>query len=393
MKATTVRLIAQREIRERGRARSYRITFVFSVLLVVLGVLLPKALSSPTKAVHLGVVGAAPTGLSTNLSKIIDHQVIVTSIADTATAKADLLNGTLDVAIDGDQVLVKQVPKTSDTTAKARLADAVAAEVGEQVAFRTAHLTPAQAQALATIKPVTITGLKPATPDRTRQKIVTQLGIVVMYSLIALFGTWVLYGVVEEKSSRVVEILLATVETTELLAGKIMGIGALVLAQAVAILVAAYATERASGSDVLKGSTGGQVFALIGWFLLGYAFYSALFAAGGSLVGRMEEAQNASFPISLPLLISYFFVVGGLAGGTASKFEVVLSFLPPTAMVAMPGRVALGPVPAWEIGLSVALVLVGIVAAVRFAAVVYDRAILHTGSRLTWRTALRSERA
>ena len=123
--------------------------------------------------------------------------------------------------------------------------------------------------------------------------------------------------------------------------------------------------------------------------MLGYAFYATLYGAAGALVGRQEEVQNVAFPIGLPLLVAYISGFSSLFG-QVSPFTKVLSFLPPTAPIAMPVRMAAGPVPAWQIAASVALLVAGIVAAMRIGAVVYNRAILQTGSRVTWRQALRS---
>ena len=133
---------------------------------------------------------------------------------------------------------------------------------------------------------------------------------------IVFYGGFVLIGVVEEKSSRVVEVLLSRLRPTELLAGKILGIGLVGLAQfalvAASALVALALSENTLAPETTPSTIGWVVF----WFVLGYAFYSVLYATAGSLVSRQEEAQSIQFPITAVLLIAYFFALddGRVAG-------------------------------------------------------------------------------
>ncbi|MHB8465021.1 MAG: ABC transporter permease [Acidimicrobiales bacterium] len=380
MNAHTVRLVATRELRERGRARSYRVTLLLSVVAVVAAIVLPKALAGPNRPLRLGVIGAPlPIGA---LEKVVGRSITVTSPPSASAARTLVQDKQLDLAVVGDEVVVRDQPKPADTSATSRLAYALASAS----AAKAAGLTSAQIVALA--DPLgRVTALRPPKPDRTRRQVTTLIGIVLIWSSIQLYGTWILFGVIEEKSSRIVEILLATVETAELLAGKVIGIGLLALAQMVCLAVASFTASTVSGANVLRGASGASVLGMLGWFALGYAFYSSLFAAGGSLVGRQEEAQNVQFPITLPLLIAYIASFNAIFR-PAPPFVVALSFLPPTSPIAMPARIAGGNVPAWQIGVSVALLVIGTLAAIRVAARVYDRAILRTGGRVTWRAAL-----
>ena len=382
MNAASVRLIATREVRERGRARSYRITLILSLVLVVVAVVLPKALSSPARPVRLGVIGTSlPT---TALAQGIGRNITVTTPPSPDAARQLVRSKQLDIAVIGTQVVTRDQLKPTDTSTTARLAYAIAATL----AARAAGITPAQIAAIA--NPQThVTGLTAPKPDRTRQRVTTLIGIVLLWSSIQLYGTWILFGVVEEKSSRIVEILLATVDTAELLAGKVIGIGLLALLQIVSLAAAAFAASTISGANVLRGASGTTVLLMMGWFVLGYAYYSCLYAAGGSLVGRQEEAQNVQFPITLPLVVAYITSFSAIFG-TPSPFVVALSFLPPTAPISMPVRLAAGNVPVWQVALSVGFILIGIGLAVQVAARVYDRAILRTGGRVSWRTALRA---
>jgi len=391
----TLRLISGREIRERSRAKSFRITFLLSLLIVVAGVVLPKVLSGSKAPLHIGVVGTiTPTAQAEveALDVVIGRQLILDPVSSMALASNELRSGQLAVVVGQDEILVKQKPDATDTSATAEVATALAAALSRIEVESRAGLTPVQATQINTAGPLPIVGLTASRDARARERYITLTGVVLLYAFESLFGVWILIGVVEEKSSRVVEILLSTVRPTQLLAGKILGIGALALAEGGSVAAAAFIAERVSGSNVLRGDDGGIVLALVGWFLLGYAFYSALFAAAGSLVGRLEEVQNASFPVTLPLLIAYISSFSSLTGNV-TPLQVVLSFLPPTAAISMPMRIAAGPVPLWQVLLSIGLLIAGAVAALRFAAVVYSGAILRTGRRITWREALQTARS
>jgi ABC-2 type transport system permease protein len=382
-----VRLVAEREIRERGRARSFRVTLILGIVIAAAAVIIPKALSGSSGPLRIGVVPATPLPVA-SLEKAVNRQIIVISPVSADAARAELRAKTLDVAVIDGTVETRVAPLATDNSATSRLAFATSAILTLEHSYQAAGLTPAQVSALANAPPVHVAGLQPSPHDRTHRQVTTLIGVVLLFGSIQAFGSWILTGVAAEKTSRVVEILLATLRTEELLTGKIVGIGVLALAQVVAVAAAAFAAALLSGSHVLSGASGWTVLEMGGWFLLGYAYYSCLFAAGGSLVSRQEEAANAQFPIILPLLIAY--VTSFTAINNPTPFVVALSYLPPTSPIAMPMRIAAGNVPAWQVVLAVGLLLVATVFAVRIASRVYDRAILRTGGRLSWRQALTS---
>ena len=141
------------------------------------------------------------------------------------------------------------------------------------------------------------------------------------------------------------------------------------------------------GVDLTDGIAPGDL-ALAGcWFLLGYALYCGAYAAAGSLVSRVEDAQSAAFPIMLPLLFGY--IVSFSAAGGASTLLWVLAFIPPTAVVAMPTLYAIGEAPLWTMLISMALTIVAIFLVAALAASIYERSVLHSGKKLGWKEALR----
>ena len=192
-------------------------------------------------------------------------------------------------------------------------------------------------------------------------------------------------GVMEEKASRVVEVLLATVRPTQLLAGKVIGIGAVALAQAVALVAFALVLAKAVGSSLVHGAAPLVVAATLVWLILGYAFYSWVYAAAGSLAERQDQVQSLALPLSAPLIFGYIVSLTGVSSGNASLLVKVLAYLPPTAPFAMPTLVGFGEATWWQFMLSVVVSLVCTVVVALVAARVYRTAVLQTGGRVRLR--------
>ncbi len=211
--------------------------------------------------------------------------------------------------------------------------------------------------------------------------------MLLLYFQLIGYGVWVALGVVEEKSSRVVELLLATLRPWQLLAGKVLGIGLLGLGQLVLTGLVGIAAAFGTGAvDVPSGIAGvaGQVLI---WFLLGFAFYACLYAALASLVSRQEEVQNVTAPLSV-LLVGSFFLAIGAQSSPDSGLVRVTSIVPPFSTMVMPIRWASGNVPLWQVGLSMLLMLIAVVLLIRLAGRIYAGAVLRSGPRVRIREAL-----
>ncbi len=197
-------------------------------------------------------------------------------------------------------------------------------------------------------------------------------------------------GVVEEKSSRVVEILLATMKPTRLLAGKILGVGAYGLFQVTVLGGALVGSLITLGLvDKINVPLGGPLALLILWFLLGYATFSLLFGAVASLVSRQEDIGAVTTPLTFLVLAPYYVSMFLVPEQPDSNLVRVLSEIPILSPFMMPMRDALGSVPAWEMGLSILLTLATIPGLVWIAARIYRRGVLHMGTRMKFRDALK----
>jgi ABC-2 type transport system permease protein len=386
-------LVARRELQQRGRSRAFLISTVVLLIAVALGVALPAILSRNAKPERVGVVGgntATLTSVVTEAGRLAGVKVTVVPEPDVATAEAGLRSGDLGaVLVNNTEVLVKQVPIGGASSAGGTLSGALAQLAGLSKLF---EQVPGAAAAAAHGIALPVRGLEP--PSGSLANRLTGLfTVVLVWILISVYGSQIAMGIGEEKSSRVVEVLLSSMRPVQLLIGKVLGIGLLALAQTAAMVVVFVVAGFASGSDLVHGAAIGIVVAGGVFVVLGYAFYCTAYAAAGSLVSRQSDVNATIMPVQLPLIIAYALSYTVIYANGANTFYHVLGFLPPTAPIAMPVLYAAGDVPVWQVVVSGMLCAAGTVWMARVAAGIYSRSILRTGGRIRLSQALRRELA
>ncbi len=187
----------------------------------------------------------------------------------------------------------------------------------------------------------------------------TIIGVILTFIMLSQYNTWILIGVMEEKSSRVIEVLLSALRPLQLLTGKVVGIGLVAFAQAALIVAVALGLSKAVGSSVIHGSAPLAVTSSLLWLVLGYAFYSWVYAAAGSMAERQDQVQSLAFPLSLPMIFGYVTALTGASSGSPNELVKVLAYIPPTAPFDMPVLVGSDAVTWWGFCISVALSVVG----------------------------------
>jgi ABC-type Na+ efflux pump, permease component len=243
--------------------------------------------------------------------------------------------------------------------------------------------------------------------NSTSQEVSTNLlstGLIVLiFMAIITYGTWVAMSVAEEKGSRVMELMLNATTPLQMLAGKVIGNGAAGLTQYGIILAAVVGGLLAQGpihQAVLGGASSGGPFggldpivlvAFAVLFVLGFLFYSLLYAALGSLVSRQEDVQSATSPLMMLIFVGYFMSIFGLQSMDDTWVKVA-SFVPFFSPYLMLARVAMGHVALWEFALAVVFLLVGIAAALVAAARIYSAGVLLYGQRVGLRQVLKAAR-
>ncbi len=389
-----VGLVAGREIRERVRGRIFRVGTILMLLGVGAAVVIPTihSGSGPTPQ-RVGVVGALSSDdrqVVAASAKANDDKVTLVTERSTRQAKADLRAGRVDlVIVHSDEILLDQPDSSSTSPADSGLVDQLAQYLGVLRAYRQAGLSASQVERINGYKPVAVSSLVPG-PKVPAAKGSSVIGIVLLFFMLTQYCTWILIGVMQEKSSRVVEVLLAMVRPIQLLGGKVLGIGAVALGQAALILGFALALGAAVGSNLLHGTAPMALLSELLWLVLGYGFYCWVYAAAGSTAERQDQVQTLALPLSLPILFGYIYSITVLSSGSANAFFKVLAFLPPTAPFCMSVLVGLGEVTWWQFVLSALISIVATAGVALFAARIYRRAVLRTGARVRLRDVLRT---
>jgi ABC-2 type transport system permease protein len=386
--AALVRLVAGREVSTRIRDKTFLISSAVILLLVLGGMVFQVLVASGANKVTVGVVGdrAALQPALVAQGKAVGAEVTVVGLSDESAARASLASGDIDGALVGGlgaapRLLVQRQADTSLTAA-------VDGAVGRVALGR--KLTAAGITRLD-VPQVGVTALHPGSDPTGERTGVAVIGVVVLYSLLIMMGNFVAQGVVEEKSTRVVELLLATMRPWQLLAGKIIGLGLLGLGQIVAIAVVGVSSALAFDVVTLPGQLVGTALSVVAWFVLGYAFYAAVFAGAASLVSRQEDLASVVTPMTVLLVVGFVVAVQS-AGNPTGTLATVASYIPGLSPMVMPIRLAGGGAAWWEVVLAVLVMLAAIVGVVRLGGRIYAGALLRTSGKTKLREALRAER-
>lgn len=388
----TVRLVAEREVVTRMRTKAYRLTTAAMVLAVIALIVLFKVIGPGDQTITVAVAPAM-SALAQPLEDAGEHSgtTIKTQTADDPqTARQQVRDGDVDAYLTGTPTAPRVVVHREAPDGLAVALTLLARQQALSSQVTSLGGDPAKVSAAVAGAAVPVSALEPPDPNQG-QRIV--LGVVVgllIYLSLMLYGQQVAQGVVEEKTSRVVELLLATIRPWQLMAGKVTGIGIAGLLQL--FLVAVVGTVAAVWSGVLDlnvAVTVGSVVWAVVWFVVGFAMYALLFAAAGALVSRQEEVGSVTFPMMTLIIVPYVVGISVLPTDPENTLATILSLVPLTAPVLMPWRIAMGVAPAWQAWLALGLTLALIPVLVWLAGRIYRNSVLRTGTRVNLRDALR----
>jgi ABC-2 type transport system permease protein len=372
-----ITLVAWREINERLHSRIFIVSTVLMLLLVGGSTALNAVLSKET-TYHVAVVAPAPNGLETALqhaAKPFDAKVRLTTVGSPVAGREQLTTKKVDavVFLANDQLAFR----ANVDSKLAAIADSAVRAVRN-------HLPPAPELTTVTLQP----------PDKQPTETATAVAYIsslLLLMTLAIDGQWVLTGVVEEKSNRVVELVLATVRPRHLMAGKVIGIGLLGLAQ-IALVGGLASVLLLAGVSDAPTSLGANLALIIPWFALGFALYAVAYAAAGALASRQQDANSAGLAVNYTLASAYFLGYVALASDLNGLLANVLTIFPITAPLVLPARSILIGVPLWQHALAAVLVLATIYILVRLAGRIYAQGLLRSGPRIDLRTAWRLSR-
>jgi len=432
--ASNIATIARREYLVRVRTRS----FVLGTALLVIGVLVIAFLPlivrqldrvNPTKiAVVASEPGLAQTAAGT-LSGVLNAPTgtgipdpgappdfVISVVPDVAAGRRAVVDGTYGALLSLERqasgqlafTLYTNEPSTGRTAALTRQAATAMAvadrldTLGVKAADQTALFAPAE---------FAVTWPDPAKTDPTRdvagamgQDMLAFGMTILIFMIVIMYGNWIAMSVVEEKSSRVMEVVLNAATPLQLLAGKVFGVGAVACTQYAAVVLGGGAALLLQGTvaqlvlgtgggavDLPQGLTPALLLAFGVYGLLGFLLYATLFAAAGSLVSRQEDVNAAVMPLTLLSTAGYMIGVYAAMGliDIRAGWVVGLTMVPFLAPFMMLGRISIGAALPWEIVLSLVLLVAMLAVALWVAARIYAVGVLlygsRPGARVVWR--------
>jgi ABC-2 type transport system permease protein len=382
-------LVALRELRERSRSSGFRAGLAVMLLVVVAVIVVPAMLDSGPGTRDVGVTGAIPAELPRAIADQGDSVAMTVRVHrfdDMAAGEDAVRQQDLDVlVVDAHQL---EWRGRADEQLRAVVTGAIQLVAIQE---RAAAAGVDADDLLALVRPVPVENVElgMVAGRSPNDELAAIVMTVLLLMAITTYGNLVLTGVVEEKASRVVEVLLARMPARTLLAGKVAGIGLLGLAQMALTALAALVAVTMVDTVEVPAVRGGVLAWVVGWFVLGYALYAVVYGALGSLASRTEDAQSVAGPVIYVLLAGYWASFLVVSGDPDSGWSQLLSLFPATAPFAMPARIALGVAAWWEPLVAAALTLAAIGGLTVFAGRVYTASILHTGPTLKLRDAWR----
>jgi ABC-2 type transport system permease protein len=348
-------LVAEREITSQVRSKAFIISTAITLALVIGGIVLSSLLGGRTEVTPIAVVGSVPAAVA-------DSDLLkATEVADRNEAEGLVRSGEVDAAL---------VPNSS------------------AVGFALVALEEAPEDLVASLSvSPKVELLDPSeTPAGLRLIIGLAFGLVFMLAVLGS-GATIMQNTVQEKQSRIVEILLAAVPARALLAGKILGNSVIGVGTAAAIAAAAALGLAITGQGDLLDLLSAPLIWFVVFFIFGFVLVASVFAAGAALVSRQEDTGAVMTPAMMLVMIPYFGVV---FFGDNRLVMTILSYVPFSAPVAMPVRLFFGEAQWWEPLISLALLVVATAFVVLVASKIYTNSLLRMGSRVSLRDALKA---
>lgn len=410
-------IILQREFIERVRTKSFIISTLLTPLLLLLFGLGPALFNRMRTGgeYNFAVVDQSGLDLGRGVAALLetgpdgdrDTRFLVSVVSRDAEPVRDSLNAMV-TAGRLDAYLVIPADVVSGGEAQLRSEDAVTGSTRRRISA--ALSTAAQAQRLQStglapdqltrlLSPVAVETVR-LTPKGEEEQ--SEAGLIFavlvgffLYMLILLFGPQVMQSVQEEKTNRIAEVLVSSVRASQLMLGKVFGVGLAALLQ-VSIWVALAAvvvTQRQRLLDfglpqdvlapLLRGADPGVLVSALLYLVFGFFLYATLFAAAGAAMASSEDAQRFTFPLIMPLVIPMI-MADSIVSAPRDTAAMVLSWIPLTAPLVMPMRIGAGGATTVEVVGTLAMMLVSVALIGWVAGRIYRVGILSTGKRPTW---------
>ncbi|MGX1696363.1 ABC transporter permease [Microbacterium keratanolyticum] len=352
---SAVWLVAEREIGSKLRSKAFMISTGIMMLIALAGVLFGGFTAKNPDPTSIAV-----TSETAAVAEAMQNTKI-TEVADAAAAEELVRNGDVSVAL---------VPSDDPTFGySAVFLDGVSNSLLMQ---------------LAKVPSVDI--LEPATTDgMLRYFIAIAFGIVFLIAA-STFGGTIAQSVVEEKQTRVVELLISAIPARTLLAGKVLGNTVLAMGQILLLAAIAVVGLSVTGQSEVLSFLGAPILWFAVFFLFGFILLAALFAAAAAMVSRQEDIGSTTMPITMLVMLPYFLVI---FFNDNPLVMTILSYVPFSAPVGMPMRLFVGEAQWWEPLVSLVILLISCGVAIAIGAKIYENSLLRMGGRVKLKEALR----
>ena len=382
------RIVAEREVRVKLRDKAFLGSTAFTLLVIVAFFVITSLVGGGPEEYDVAVVDETSTAAVLESGQAAlrasgEDGATVTAVPaeDTAAADAAVRDGDADAALlvsDGGGFEL-----VGDEEIDGALRAALTSAVSEITVSQNAEGQGVDLEELYAGSEVSTRLLDPnADESGERSGVAFAFAIVFLFTALG-FGMTISQSVVQEKESRVVEILAAAVPIRALLWGKVAGNTVLAVGQVVLIAAVGVAGLAATGRAELLRGVGPAVLWYIVFFVLGFVALASLWSVAGSLASRQEDLGSTTMPGQVLLFVPYF--VATLAG---EEVRTVFSMLPIVSTMIMPGRMAEGSVPAWQIAVAITATVAAAVVFVRVGERLYQRTLLRTGGKVGYREAL-----
>jgi ABC-2 type transport system permease protein len=395
-------VIARRELLERVKSKWFAVMTVLGpigmIAMIVIPALIARGSTEGTKVDIVDRTGQLEQPLKLELDKANWRVHIVPSTAEESAEKEKIRRNEINgyILVEEDQAADWSIVYRGDNASSQAVTLLLRQTVNEVVRGargKAAGFTDAQLEKLfkpVAFRPEHTTGEKEASSGFGAFGLAYMLGFV-LYMVITIYGINVMRSVVQEKTSRVMELMVAAVKPRSLMAGKILGVGAAGLIQigawlAIGAVLLAYRDEVlgafgiAGGGSALPPLTAGEIAVILAYFIGGFFFYSAMYAALGAMVSSDQETQQVQLPVTMLLVIGVLClqVVSNDPRGSSAATMTLIPFWSP---ILMPMRYTLGGASLGEVGLSLGILALSTAIVVRAAAKIYRVGVLLYGKR------------
>ncbi|HHY08062.1 MAG TPA: ABC transporter permease [Corynebacteriales bacterium] len=391
-------VVARREARNILKSKAMKITAILLLIFSIGAPIIAKyAMDKGPSTYQVGVLAEESpewTRMADAVSQQIGTKIEFRKYSDLDAAKKAVTDGEVDMALEplnpARPYAYRAYQPNQPVLQLQYIVQGILQQAATGEVLAQSGVSPADLAAAAQEAELQVTSVKGDQTDVTISYVVSIVGIILIMMFVWVFGQIIGQGVVEEKASRIIEVIMATVRPLQLLWGKIIGIGAVAFLYMLIAVVAGGLSLHFTGiiPDAIQDQITTQLPLLLVCMVLAFLFFASLYAATGAMVSRTEDFSAAITPIIMITMFLYVLPAMGMLMADSTLF-MVLSWIPPFSLTMLPMQVAFGNATMVQIIVALLLNVIATVVVVWLASRIYENTVLNIGSRVRWRDALK----